>query len=215
MSPPIPNSTLNIDIPFEPRSLKISTATFYSAPTISTQIEPSTTRSTPFLDNPPYPPPPRHQPAAPDAKSTTFHIPHDTPLGDDHYIKEADSFRFAFNNCNGISLSPISLQFFLSVAQDLQIDWLGIAKTHLDSEKPHVRAMVKNTLCSTSGFSMVNCVFSAGNVDYGTDWKPGGTFQVAVENLATRTISSFSDKYGRFTSQTHTGCNGLTTISGY
>ncbi len=70
---------------------------------------------------------------------------------------------------------------------------------------------------SSQGFPASNCVFSASAVDYGTDSKRGGVLQLAVRSLATRTTDTHSDNYGRFPSQTFTGCAGisLTVISAY
>ena len=149
-----------------------------------------------------------------EAKTPT---PHDACLGDDPTVKASSTYRFAFNNCNGISLTPSSLNFFVTTAKHLQLDWLGLAETHLDTAKSHVRSQVKNAFQSIHGYSMANCAFSTSTLNFGSDWKPGGTCQIATDNLATRTVSTFSDKYGRFTAQTHTGCNGrrLTTILGY
>jgi hypothetical protein len=123
-------------------------------------------------------------------------------------MKKSHTFRFAFNNCNGLSLTPASLAFFVRTAKELQVDWLGLAETHLDSSKSYVRAKVKHSFQSLNGYSMANCVFAASDIDFGTDWKPGGIFQIAVDNLATRTIATWSDKYGRYTAQTHLGRNG-------
>jgi hypothetical protein len=54
-------------------------------------------------------------------------------------------------------------------------------------------------------------------MDFEVDRKFGGVLQFAVNSLASRTISKHSNKYGWFTSQTHTGKNGkmLTTITAY
>jgi exonuclease III len=141
----------------------------------------------------------------------------DMPFGDTYEEKSKDTFRLAFNNINGLSLSSQSLHDFLSVTQDLQLDWIGLAETHLDSTKPHVRAQFKSAMQSPQGFPAVNCIFSASDINFGTDRKRGGVLQMSINNLATRTIASYSDPYGRFTSQTHIGKNGnlLTIITGY
>ena len=141
----------------------------------------------------------------------------DTGLGDNHEIKERNTFRLAFNNINGLSLTKHSLQDFTTVTHDLKLDWIGIAETHLDSTKNHVRSTFKNAMRSSQGFPSVNCVFAASDINYGTDRKRGGVMQMAMNNMATRVIAHHSDPYGRFTSQTHTGKNDslLTTITGY
>ena len=142
----------------------------------------------------------------------------DTSMGDTSNDKSANFFRFAFNNINGLALTSSSLQEFVSVTQDLQLYWIGLVKTHLDSTIPHVREAFKSAMRSAQGFPAVNCAFAASDVNFGMDRKRGGVLQMAVNNLATRTIAQYSDPYGRFTSQTHTGRNGtllLTTISAY
>jgi hypothetical protein len=141
----------------------------------------------------------------------------DTATGDSHETKPPKNFRFGFNNINGLPLSPASLQDFIGTVQDLQLDWVGIAETHLDTTKPHVRETFKSKMQSNQGFLATNCVFAASDISFGIDRKRGGVLQMAVGNLATRTIKQHTDPYGRFTSQTHTGQDGmkLTTISAY
>ena len=155
-------------------------------------------------------------PSSPES-SANGQNPQDRHLGDDCKHKDSGSLRFVFNNCNGISLHKDSLKFLVASSRALQADWIGIAETHLDTQKAPVCTQIHSSFQSHLGYSAANCVFSASNVDYGTDWKPGGTLQITVEGLATRTIEQFSDQLGRFTSQTHVGKQGrkLTTISGY
>ena len=102
-------------------------------------------------------------------------------------------------------------------AQILAVDWLGIAETHMDTTKSHVRELVRSTLTSSGGFQYTNCIFSASSVTYGSDYKPGGVLQFAVNNLATRTVEKYSDPMGRFTSQSFIGKNGkvLSAIAAY
>jgi hypothetical protein len=84
-------------------------------------------------------------------------------------------------------------------------------------DKAHVWDCVLSTLRSNQGFSNINAVFSSSDLDYDEDRKFGGILQFTTHNLASRTISKHSNKYGWFTSQTHTGRNGtmLTTITAY
>ncbi len=80
--------------------------------------------------------------------------------------------------------------------------------------KKYVRSTFKNAMQS----SQVHCVFSASDINYGTDGKRGGVMEMATNNMATRIIASYSDPYGRFTSQTYTTGKTeslLTTIIGY
>ncbi len=93
-------------------------------------------------------------------------------------------------------------------SKSLQEDWLGLAKTHLDLTKAHVRSKVQSSVQSLFGYSLAKCTFLLSNINYNSNWKPGGTLQIALENLATCTLSSFSDVLGRFTSQTHVGKKG-------
>ncbi len=141
----------------------------------------------------------------------------DSTVGGSHLQKDANSLRFAFSNQNGIPLSLVALADFQASIQELQVDWIGIAETHMDSSKAHVCELFRLALQSSSGYNYVYCVFSTSNIDHGSDYKRGGVLQLAVNNLATRTISKHSDALKKFTCQTHTGRNGkkLTTITGY
>ncbi len=125
----------------------------------------------------------------------------DTATGDSHETKPPKNFRFGFNNINGLPLSPASLQDFIGTVQDLQLDWVGIAETHLDTTKPHVRETFKSKMQSNQGFLATNCVFVTSDISFGLDRKRGGILQMAVGNLATRTIKQHTDPYGRFTSK--------------
>ncbi len=109
----------------------------------------------------------------------------DTFIGDMSEEKLENSFLLAFNNINGLSLTLTSLQEFVSITQDLQLDWVGLAETHLDTTTSHVREEFKSVMQSTHGFPAVNCAFAALDVDFGTDRKQGGVLQMAVNNLAT------------------------------
>lgn len=143
---------------------------------------------------------------------------HNRYYGADHTTKRPDQYRFVFNNINGIQLSHISLKETIAIARDLQVDWLGLAETHLDSKKHHVQAAVRKAASDKhNGFKAINCVFSQSDIDYGSDRKFGGVLQMATDNLASRTVTTYSDRYGRWTSQTHSGKKGtmLTTISAY
>ena len=70
---------------------------------------------------------------------------------------------------------------------------------------------------SPSGYTNVNCIFAQSDLDFGSDRKRGGVFQLAVSNLANRVVATHSDKYGRFASQTFAGRNmkRLEAITGY
>ncbi len=47
----------------------------------------------------------------------------------------------------------------------------------------------------------INSIFSATDVDFGTDYKRGRAFQFCVHHLANRTIDMFHDKLGTFLGQ--------------
>ncbi len=125
--------------------------------------------------------------------------------------------KFLFNNINGLSLSLISLSEFISTLLEVNIDWISLAETHIDLAKHQVEGQVKSTINSLQEFSHSNCCFSARNLDYGTEYKQEGTLQIAVNNLATRTIKVHSDSMGRFNSQTFVGTNSkrLTILTHY
>lgn len=142
----------------------------------------------------------------------------DRYYGTDHTNKLPNHYRFVFNNINGIQLSTTSLRELTVIANELQADWLGLAETHIDTQKQHVRNKIHQALSHKQyGFKATNCVFSQSDMDYGGERKFGGVLQIATNNLASRTITTHSDKYGRWSSQTHAGKRGtmLTTISAY
>ena len=89
--------------------------------------------------------------------------------------------------------------------QELQADWVGIAETHLDTAKAHVLDSSESALRATQAYTFSNCTFSTSDLDYKTEYKHGVVLQFAVNNLATRTVNSFADRYGRYTSQTFIG----------
>ena len=130
----------------------------------------------------------------------------DTFFGDDHrQTKLPHHFRFLFNNINGLVLTHTDLINFISITKELQADWVGIVETHIASEKSHVRDCVFSAFQSKQGYNNLNAVFASSDMDFDVDRKFGGVLQIAVNSLASRTITKHSNKYGWFTSQTHTG----------
>ena len=73
----------------------------------------------------------------------------DTQLGHNHTTKLDSDFRFIFANCNGLPYTKLSLADFFLTVSDLQADFVGIAETHLDTSKQHIRAFFTSSL-STS-----------------------------------------------------------------
>jgi hypothetical protein len=122
-----------------------------------------------------------------------------------------------FSNYNGLPLSKTGIADFTQAIKSIEADCVGIAESHLDSSKNHVKATVLTELKSGIGFTHVNGVFAQSDLNYEGDRKRGGIFQFATQNLATRTTETFSDPYGRFTSQTFIGKNNkkLVVITAY
>ncbi len=54
--------------------------------------------------------------------------------------KGTEDFRFVFSNYNGFPRSKIGLADFVQATKALQADCVGIAESHLDSSKNHVKA---------------------------------------------------------------------------
>jgi hypothetical protein len=131
-------------------------------------------------------------------------------IGHDFHVKEESYFRFAFVNHNGISLSPVTLADFFQASKELHIDCLGVAESHIDSSKLHVRNKFMEAIHAPTGYNNAHCVFAQSDINYESDRKRGGVLQFAVHNLANRVIDVFSDKYGRFTGQTFIGRNERT-----
>ena len=139
------------------------------------------------------------------------------PIGQPHSEKQESQFRFAFLNSNGLPQSKIGMLDFIQSTREFNIDCMGVSETHLDSSKVHVRNNFVEAAKSYSGYQNVNCSFAQSDVDFGTERKRGGVLQMSIHNLANRVTATFSDKYGRFVSQTFIGRNSKTlmVISAY
>ncbi len=150
-----------------------------------------------------------------DSTQTTHHFMQS--VGHSYHKKGHQDTRFVFLNHNGIPLTATSLAEFLMNSQAMAADWIGIAESHLDSQKAHVRETFKASLQSPRGYAKIHCAFSASDLDFQTIYKRGGVLQVATNTLANRVVASFEDKMGRFTSQTFIGTNAkkLTALTGY
>jgi hypothetical protein len=68
-------------------------------------------------------------------------------------------------------------------SQELYLDWIGIAETHLDTKKAHVKGQIRSSFLSPKGYRYAQLVFSKSDVDYGTEYKPGGVLQSALDNF--------------------------------
>ena len=114
--------------------------------------------------------------------------------GTDPQQKNPHHYRFLFNNINGIHFSSTSILELMSIARGLQLDWLVLAETHLDTHKQHVQLVVRRAMSAKqhNGFKSTNCVFSQSDLAYEGNIKFGGVLQLATDNLASRTTSSQS-----------------------
>ncbi len=126
-------------------------------------------------------------------------------------------FRFGFLNCNGIQLLAVGLANFIQSSKEFQVDCFGVAETHMDTTKLHVRNSFLEAATSHNGNSNVHCTFAQSDNNFGTDYKRGRVLQLSVYNVANRVMDLTFDKYGRYVSQTIVGCNGkkATVISAY
>jgi hypothetical protein len=87
---------------------------------------------------------------------------------------------------------------FLFKNKGLQVDWLGLAENHLDTQK-NMSDLWSTGPCvdKHNAFKCTTCVFSQSDLIYDGNIKLGrGVLQLATDNLASRTtISSHSEKY--------------------
>ncbi len=71
----------------------------------------------------------------------------DTNMGHDHSHKAESDFRFIFSNCNGIPCTSMAMADFFLRSSHLAADWVGVAETHLDTTKAHVKALFNHCCC--------------------------------------------------------------------
>ncbi len=64
--------------------------------------------------------------------------------------------RFGFLNCNGLQFSAVGLADFIQSSNEFQVDCLGVAETHMDTTKLHVRNSFLGAATSHNGYSNVH-----------------------------------------------------------
>ncbi len=99
---------------------------------------------------------------------------HYNSIGHDPSIKLPNTYRFVFANLNGIPLSRATLMDIILDSQDLQLDWLGVAETHLNTTKYQVKEMINSSFHLARGYRYFHCTYSSSPLDYGSEYKPGG-----------------------------------------
>ena len=97
-----------------------------------------------------------------------------TTIGDTINDKQDNTFRILFNNVNGLQLDDAGgkFQVLTATAEDLKVDFVGIAETNIDNTKLSVRRIIHNT---TKKFhQQYKLTMSGTSFSYKTYYKPGG-----------------------------------------
>ncbi|KAI2499828.1 hypothetical protein MHU86_14645 [Fragilaria crotonensis] len=139
------------------------------------------------------------------------------PWGDPVSEKQENVTRIYSLNLNGLSLDRRGGQFdtLCSIAKELQVDILCGQEHNVDTSQAEVRNILHNT--AKQHWPRLRLATGTTPIQFQGWYKPGGTLQLSVANIAGRVMSTFQDPLGRWVSQTFRGCDGfkLTVISAY
>ncbi len=80
--------------------------------------------------------------------------------------KPLSDFRFVFTTTTVCrSLSPILLADFFLQTKQLQADWVGIAESHIDSQKLHVKAKIQQAMKFLWSTNAIHSAFSSSDLE--------------------------------------------------
>ena len=140
-----------------------------------------------------------------------------SPWGDILEEKSESTTRVYSLNANGFTLDRRGGQFdeFCKVTKEVQADIVACQEHCLDTTQPVVRSVLFDTL--RNSWTRSRLTLGTTPITYSNMYKPGGTLLVSMSHVTGRVISTYSDKWGRWTSQTFR-CQQerkLTVISAY
>ena len=148
---------------------------------------------------------------------TTTNMRTNAVWGDELKEKAEHTIRILAANVNGFTLDRRGGQYD-DYCRELRAAQVNIAcgqEHNLDTTKSAVRSILYNT---TQQHWQRNCItFASTPLKFENLYKPGGTFIMSIGDITSRLSERFSDKWGRWTSQTYRGRAGrsLTVISAY
>ena len=154
------------------------------------------------------------------------HLPDEyiAPQNQDHVgnmlelLKNTEWTRFLFQNPNGVSIgSGGDIETVLEHAQAMGCDHFVLPETKLDTDKKWVKAKMHNHCRRIFGVGQYRAVMAASNLEYSTNYKPGGVLGVTVGHLTGRVIETGSDPMGRwvYTKFNASGDRNVTVIGIY
>ena len=137
--------------------------------------------------------------------------------GDELLPKGQGMFRVYASNVNGFTLDRRGGQLaqYCTVLQEVQADVACGQEHNLDSIQSPVRSILFETVRQYWQRSRIS--FSNTPTAFRNLYKPGGTFMISAGNATGRVRTTHHDKWGRWTSQTFQGREGITVtiISAY
>ena len=124
------------------------------------------------------------------------------PWGDP-LVKKSDNITRIYSlNVNGFTLDRRGGQFdeLCTVAKEVQADIVACQEINLDTTQPVVRSILYDTLRKSWKRSRLS--LGGTPTPFVNMYKPGGTMLVSTHHITGRVLTSVSDKWGRWTSET-------------
>jgi exonuclease III len=136
----------------------------------------------------------------------------------DQLLDKGDNVTRVYSlNVNGLSVDRRGGRFddLCKAAKEVQTDILCCQEHNLDTTKYHVRSILYDT--TRQHWNRSRLISGTTPTPFDTNYKPGGTMIVSIGDITGRIAVQSHDKWGRWTSQTFRGTNGvnLTVISAY
>ena len=139
------------------------------------------------------------------------------PWGDELQEKGEGIFRVYSQNVNGFRLDRRGGNFdsYCAIMREVQADVLCGQEHNLDTTQPAVRSILFAT--AQQHWQRSRLAFGTTPIGFVNMYKPGGTFQMTVDNATSRVVDQSTDKWGRWVSQTFQGKANrrVTIISAY
>ena len=140
-----------------------------------------------------------------------------SPWGDPLEAKSEATTRIYALNLNGLTLDRRGGQFddLCKVAKEAQADIVACQEHCLDTTQSVVRSILYDTI--RQSWTRTRLTLGTTPTPFVNMYKPGGTMLFAVEHITGRVISSSTDKWGRWSTQTFRCQQGrkLIVVSAY
>ena len=139
------------------------------------------------------------------------------PWGDELSEKSEGVFRVYAQNVNGFRLNGSEGNFdsFCEVLKEVQANVICGQEHNLDTTQSCVRSIVLAT--AQQHWNRSRVIFGTTPIPFVNRFKPGGTFQVTVNNGTSQIVNQTKDKWGRWVLQTFQGKEGqrVTIVTAY